>query len=111
MKLAVVMTGDQPAGEDIVQDAFLGLHRRWGALADQDKALSYVRSCVLNGCRQLHRVRYRREKFVLDPPQDAESAEDLAVLGEANRAVLAGIRQLPPRPARSRRAPLLPGYD
>ena len=97
VKLAVVMTGDQSAAEDIVQDAFLGLHRRWSALTDQDKALSYIRSCVLNGCRQLHRVRYRREKIVLDPPEDAESAEDLAILGEANRAVLAGIRQLPPR--------------
>jgi RNA polymerase sigma-70 factor (sigma-E family) len=97
VKLAVVMTGDQSAAEDIVQDAFLGLHRRWNALADQDKALSYVRSCVLNGCRQLHRVRYRRERIVLDPPADAESAEDVAVLGEANRQVLAAIRQLPPR--------------
>jgi RNA polymerase sigma-70 factor (sigma-E family) len=97
VKLAVLMTGDQPAAEDIVQDAFLGLHRRWAALADQDKALSYVRSCVLNGCRQLHRVRYRREGIVLDPPPDTESAEDLAILGEANRAVLAAIRCLPPR--------------
>jgi RNA polymerase sigma-70 factor (sigma-E family) len=97
VKLAVLMTGDQPAAEDIVQDAFLGLHRRWATLVDQDKALSYVRSCVLNGCRQLHRVRYRREGIVLDPPADAESAEDLAILGEANRAVLAAIRRLPPR--------------
>jgi len=32
VKLAVVMTGDQSAAEDIVQDAFLGLHRRWSAL-------------------------------------------------------------------------------
>jgi RNA polymerase sigma-70 factor (sigma-E family) len=97
VKLAVLMTGDQPTAEDIVQDAFLGLHRRWASLVDQDKALSYVRSCVLNGCRQLHRVRYRRDKFTLDPPADTESAEDTAILGEANRAALAAIRQLPPR--------------
>src|ERR1700759_5277911 len=58
-RLASLMTGDQPTAEDIVQDAFLGLHRRWSALADHEKALSYVRTCVLNGCRQLHRVRYR----------------------------------------------------
>ena len=97
VKLAVLMTGDQPMAEDIVQDAFLGLHRRWAAILDQDKALSYIRSCVLNGCRQAHRVRYRREKIVLDPPADAESAEDIAILGDANRAVLVAIRRLPPR--------------
>jgi hypothetical protein len=33
-----------------VQDALLGLYRRWPALADQDRALGYVRSSVLNGC-------------------------------------------------------------
>ena len=31
-KLAFLMTGDQPTAEDIVQDAFLGLCRRWPSL-------------------------------------------------------------------------------
>ena len=97
VRLAFLMTGDQLTAEDIVQDAFLGLHRRWGALADHDKAVSYVRTCVLNGCRQLYRVRYRQEKVHLDPPQDVRSAEDTAMLGEDNRAVLAAIRRLPAR--------------
>ena len=33
-RLALVMLGDQSAAEDVVQDAFLGLYRRWGSLAD-----------------------------------------------------------------------------
>ena len=107
VRLAFLMTGSQPTAEDIVQDAFLGLHRRWDTLADQDKALSYVRSCVLNGCRQVHRVKYRQAKFRLDPPPDIESAEDSALLGEANRAVLAAIRRLP---ARQREAVVLRYY-
>jgi RNA polymerase sigma factor (sigma-70 family) len=102
VRLAFVMTGSQPTAEDIVQDAFLGLHRRWDTLVDQDKALSYVRSCVLNGCRQVHRVKYRQPKFRLDPPQGIESAEDSALLGEANRAVLAAIRRLPTRQREAR---------
>ena len=110
VRLAFVMTGDQPTAEDIVQDAFLGLHRRWDTLVDPGKALSYVRSCVLNGCRQIHRVKYRKAKFRLDPPEDIESAEDIAILGEANRAVLAAIRRLPGQTARGRGAPLLPGH-
>ena len=97
VRLAFLMTGDQPTAEDLVQDAFLGLHRRWDTLVDQDKALSYIRSCVLNGCRQIHRVKYRRAKFRPDPLEDIESAEDVAILGEANRAVLAAIRRLPTR--------------
>ena len=38
VKLAKIMLGDQPAAEDIVQDAFLGLYRRWPVLEDQDRA-------------------------------------------------------------------------
>ncbi len=107
VRLAFLMTGDRPTAEDIVQDAFLGLYRRWGTLADQGKALSYVRSCVLNGCRQLHRVRYRQAKFHFDPPPDARSAEDTAILGEDDRAVLTAIRRLP---ARQREAVVLRYY-
>ena len=107
VRLAFLMTGDQPAAEDIVQDAFLGLHRRWDTLVDSGKALSYVRSCVLNGCRQIHRVKYRKPKFRPDPPEDIESAENIVILGEANRAVLAAIRRLP---ARQREAVVLRYY-
>jgi RNA polymerase sigma-70 factor (sigma-E family) len=97
VKLAVLMTGDQPTAEDVVQDAFLGLYRRWQSLHDADKAVGYLRSSVLNGCRTIHRVRYRREGVSLDPPAAADSAEAEAMLGEAHREVLAALRRLPPR--------------
>jgi RNA polymerase sigma-70 factor (sigma-E family) len=97
VKLAVLMTGDQPTAEDVVQDAFLGLYRRWQTLLDADKALGYLRSSVLNGCRSVHRVRFRRQAVTLDPPADADSAEAEAMLGEAHRQVLAALRRLPPR--------------
>jgi DNA-directed RNA polymerase specialized sigma24 family protein len=51
IRLAVVMLGDRPAAEDVVQEAFCGLYRRWHSLADTGKALAYVRSSVINGCR------------------------------------------------------------
>jgi len=97
VKLAVLMTGDQPTAEDVVQDAFLGLYRRWSALHDADKALGYLRSSVLNGCRSVHRVRFRRQSITLDPPQPVDSAEAEAMLGEAHREVLAALRRLPRR--------------
>ena len=97
VKLAVLMVGDQPTAEDIVQDAFLGLYRRWSALRDADKALGYLRSSVVNKCRTFHRVRFRRQAVTLDLPPDAVSAEAEAMLGEAHREVLAALRRLPRR--------------
>ena len=96
VKLAVVMTGDQSAAEDIVQDAFLGLYRRWDSLRDHALAVSYVRSSVLNGCRGVLRRRSRRiPPGLLEP--DAESAEARVLLGEEHREVLRALRRLPHR--------------
>ena len=106
-KLAFLMTGDQPTAEDIVQDAFLGHCRRWPTLHETDSALGYLRISVLNGCRSVHRVRFRRQGITLDAPADTASAEDIAMIGEANRAVLAAIRRLP---ARQREAVVLRYY-
>ena len=39
IRLAVVMLGDRPAAEDVVQEAFCGLYRRWHALSDTEHAL------------------------------------------------------------------------
>lgn len=97
VKLAVLMVGDQRAAEDVVQDAFLGLYCRWSALQDREKALGYVRASVLNGCRTIHRGKYRRSRIRLEDPGHAESAEAIAMLGEAHREVLAALRRLPGR--------------
>ena len=98
VRLAMLMLADQQAAEDVVQDAFLGLYRRWGSLADPGKALTYVRSSVLNGCRTVLRKRSRRPPSYLEP--DAESAEALALLGEEHREVPAAPRRLRPGSAR-----------
>ncbi len=39
IRLAVVMLGDRTAAEDVVQEAFCGLYRRWHGLSDPGKAL------------------------------------------------------------------------
>ena len=70
LRLAVIMLGDQQAAEDVVQDAFLGLYRRWSALRSTDRAQAYVRSAVFNGCRSVLRKRGRDRQFVLAEPQE-----------------------------------------
>lgn len=95
VRLAHVMLGDRGAAEDIVQEAFSGLYRRWAHLSDHDKALSYVRSSVLNACRSA--LRRLRPELIVEPPGQARSGES-AVLDEEERvAVMAALRQLPHR--------------
>jgi RNA polymerase sigma-70 factor (sigma-E family) len=109
VKFAKVMLGDQSLAEDMVQDAFVGMYRRWGSLQDKDKALGYLRSSVLNGCRTAYRNRTRRDRaLLLVPSADGiVSAEESALVGEANREVLAALRALP---ARQREAVVLRHY-
>jgi RNA polymerase sigma-70 factor (sigma-E family) len=97
VRLAMLMLGgDQGAAEDVVQDAFLGLYRRWNTLADPARAVAYARSSVLNGCRDALRKRSRRVPAALLEPH-AESAEARVLLGEEHREVLAALRGLPAR--------------
>jgi DNA-directed RNA polymerase specialized sigma24 family protein len=56
---ALVLTGDPPMAEDVVQEAFAGLYRAMPRLNDPGKALGYVRASVINGCRLVHRTRTR----------------------------------------------------
>ena len=95
IRLAVVMLGDRPAAEDAVQEAFCGLYRRWHSLSDPGKALSYVRSSVINNCRTALRRRRRQGGAPGDRP--GESAEAMALIGEEHRQVLTAIRRLPAR--------------
>jgi len=114
VRLAMVMTGDRAAAEDIVQDAFFGLYRRWDRLTDMTAPLAYLRVSVVNGCRTALR---RRSRFglwsrpVTGEALDefavaagfgaqaglAESAEASVLLSEEQRAVAAALRKLPQR--------------
>jgi RNA polymerase sigma-70 factor (sigma-E family) len=113
VRLAVVVTGDRGAAEDIVQDAFLGLYRRWDKLPDMTAPLAYLRVSVMNGCRSALRRRSRLGLWSgagLDGDLDeaaqagpgapaalAESAEASVLLGEEQRTVAAALWRLPRR--------------
>jgi len=97
IRLAVVMLGDRPAAEDVVQEAFTGLYRRWHTLTDPGKALSYVRSSVLNGARSALRRRARQPAAPCDPAAGSASAEAAVLLSEEHSEVLEAIRRLPDR--------------
>jgi RNA polymerase sigma-70 factor (sigma-E family) len=98
VRLAVVMLGDRAAAEDVVQEAFCGLYRRWHALSEEANALAYVRSSVINGCRTALRRRVRQLTMAgFAEAGEADSAESAVLLGEEHRQVLLAIRRLPSR--------------
>ena len=95
IRLAVVMLSDRAAAEDVVQEAFCGLYRRWNQLSDTDKALSYVRSSVINGCRSALRKRRLPRGLRWEPA--GESPESAVLISEEHQEVLAAMRRLPVR--------------
>lgn len=104
VRLAVVLTGDRGSAEDVVQDAFLGLYRRWHLLPDTLVPHAYLRTSVVNGCRTALRRRSRLGLTLLFAGEAdrtigdsvaAESAEDRALLSEEQRVVAAALRRLP----------------
>jgi RNA polymerase sigma factor (sigma-70 family) len=100
IRLAHVLLGDRGAAEDVVQDAFSGLYRRWAHVSDHDKALSYVRSSVINACRSaLRRVKPELSgELPGDVMRPDDSSGETAVLDEEERVkVMAALRRLPSR--------------
>lgn len=108
VRLATLL-GDAASAEEIVQDAFVELHQRWGRLRDPQLAGAYLRQSVVNRTRSALRHRGVVERFLrrqTDPPPIA-SAEAGALAAETNAEVLAAVRLLP---ARQREALVLRYY-
>lgn len=97
IRLARLMVGDTPTAEDVVQDAFLGLHGKRHALRDPGDALPYVRSAVLNRCRSVLRRRSVAGRFLPSYEPPVWSAEEGALQSAEHRQVLAAIAELPRR--------------
>lgn len=97
IRLAMLMVGDAPTAEDVVQDAFLGLHDKRHSLRDPADALAYARSAVLNRCRSVLRRRAVARRFRQPYEPAVWSAEEGAMAGEERREVLAAIARLPRR--------------
>ena len=102
VRLALLLVGDQPTAEDVVQDVFARLHaRRAEAPAGKDP-LPYVRAAVLNGCRSQLRRRAVAQRFAGAHTQPFEqvscgSAEQEMMRAEERRRVLSALAALSSR--------------
>lgn len=98
VRMAVLLVDDLPTAEDVVQEAFLALHRRVSALRDPDAALGYVRAAVVNRSRStIRRRQVSRKHLHLAEPDPAPGADRPLELAEDQRAALAAVRGLPRR--------------
>jgi RNA polymerase sigma-70 factor (sigma-E family) len=92
VRLAYLLVGSNEVAEELVQDAFVRVHRRWDGA---ERPAAYLRAAVVNACRSHHR-RLRRERS--RPPEAAEAVglptrdhdllEALARLPDRQRAAL-----------------------
>jgi RNA polymerase sigma-70 factor (sigma-E family) len=97
VRLASLLVDDPLTSEDVVQEAFAGLHRHWSSLRDEAAAVAYLRTAVINGSRSVLRRRRTARDYVPPHQVNARSAESLAMLSAEHQAVVDALATLPPR--------------
>jgi RNA polymerase sigma-70 factor (sigma-E family) len=97
VRLAILLVDEQGTAEDVVQEAFTGLHRHWSELRDERAALGYLRTAVVNGSRSVLRRRRTAREYVPPHQVNARSAESLAMLSAEHQGVVDALSTLPAR--------------
>lgn len=82
VKLAVLLTGSQEVGRDVVQDAFVRVHRRFEHL---ENSPAYLRTTVVNGCRSWQRRRGVERRFAIRQPPPPPSTLGASEMDDALR--------------------------
>jgi RNA polymerase sigma-70 factor (sigma-E family) len=94
VRLATLLTRDASVAEEIVQDAFVALHRRWSSLDDPGAAHGYLRTTVVNNARSALRHRGVEERYRQPGPPEPSGPEERAVRATEDARVLAALRGL-----------------
>ncbi|HEX3789198.1 MAG TPA: SigE family RNA polymerase sigma factor [Pseudonocardiaceae bacterium] len=97
VRLALLLVDEVATAEDVVQEAFTGLHRHWHNLRDSAAAIGYLRTAVVNGSRSVLRRRKTARDYTPPHVANARSAESLAMLTAEHQSVVHALGQLPPR--------------
>lgn len=98
VRLALLLVDDVAAAEDVVQDAFIALHRHQNRLRDPHAAVGYLRTSVVNLSRSAIRRRVVARKHLrVAEPEGLPGADESVVLREEHAEVLAALRTLPDR--------------
>ncbi len=99
VRLARLFTDDRNAAEDLVQEAFIRLHRAAHRIQDPMKAASYLRSIVINLARDHNRrgLMSLRHQEAIPAGVEPDAPEDVLVMDDERRRLLDEVRALSPR--------------
>ena len=105
VRLSWLLVRDQQVAEETVQDAFVAMHSRWSQLRDQERALAYLRRCVVNSSRSVLRHRTVENRYLRAETRAGAalgtstepSAETRALEHEAGDQLLVALGRLPRR--------------
>ncbi len=99
VRMARLFTDDRNAAEDLVQEAFIRLHRAAHRISDPAKAAPYLRSIVINLARDHNRrgLMSLRHQEAQPGGSEPDLPEDVLVLDDERRRLLDEVRSLSPR--------------
>ncbi len=97
VRLASLLLGSTSAAEEVVQEAFVSMYRRWSRLKDPQAAAGYLRTSVVNGCRSWHRHQAVEIKHRRPGAPEPTSPAEIVERHEQGALVMAALRSLPPR--------------
>lgn len=101
VRLAWLFVHDDLLAEEIAQDAFVSLHRKWNDI-EEGRGPAYLRQCVVNGARSALR-HHKVEQRYLDSLRDRRahptlvSAEDAAISAAGSADLFRRLQRLPAR--------------
>jgi RNA polymerase sigma-70 factor (sigma-E family) len=99
VRLARFFCDDRNAAEDLVQEAFIRLHRSADSIRNIDRVPAFLRSIVINLARDHNRrgLMSFRHRSAADLPAAQREPVDHAIAGDETVAVLNALRLLPER--------------
>lgn len=95
LRSAYLLTGDQAAAEDLVQDTFARLYPRWSRVVAADVPLAYVRRSVMNNFLNGRR-RAGHEVLFAEPPERGYEHDPAGALSD-RELVRSLLADLPPK--------------
>ena len=97
VRTAALLLRRTDLAEEVVQDAFVGLHRHWGRLRDPERALAYLRQSTVNGARSAGRRAATAQRKQPALEAGLAAVPDLATAVVEREAVLSAMAALPER--------------
>jgi RNA polymerase sigma-70 factor (sigma-E family) len=98
LRLATGLVDQVGAAEDVVQDAFAALYRKWDSIREPAAAVGYLRTSVVNGSRTALRRRITARKYLRVVGEETDEAADhTSILSAEHEMVRAALSELPDR--------------